>query len=108
MGPRCTATWPRVSSTSEVEEIKRELEDRFGRLPIESEDLLRVAKLKLLARELLIEKIGVSGGKVEICLSDASPLYSRSSSGGKHLFPCTSGRELEETFNLLFDFKIKN
>lgn len=48
-----------LETLGQLQELKTELEDRFGPLPPEAEDLLAVTELKILAKERLIEKISV-------------------------------------------------
>jgi transcription-repair coupling factor (superfamily II helicase) len=43
----------------QLQELKSELEDRFGPLPQEAQDLLAVSELKILAKERSIEKVSV-------------------------------------------------
>ncbi len=44
-------------SESDLQEIRNELSDRFGKIPEETENLINVVKLKLLTGELGLEKI---------------------------------------------------
>ena len=50
----------------ELENLKQELEDRFGRLPIEVKNLMDILKLRLLAKYLRINKILDKGNKIHI------------------------------------------
>jgi len=51
----------RAQSPGEVEELRRELVDRFGPIPPEAEALLDGSTLRLLARGLGVERIGLKG-----------------------------------------------
>jgi transcription-repair coupling factor (superfamily II helicase) len=51
----------RVQRPGEVEELRRELEDRFGPPPVEARSLLDSAVLRLLGRELGVERILLRG-----------------------------------------------
>ncbi|MBO8160034.1 MAG: transcription-repair coupling factor [Thermosipho sp. (in: Bacteria)] len=46
-----------ISSINEIEELKRELKDRFGEIPFNVENLLKYTKLRILASGLGIKKI---------------------------------------------------
>jgi len=48
-----------LDTLGQLQELKAELEDRFGKHPQEAEDLLEVTELKILAKGRLIEKISV-------------------------------------------------
>lgn len=59
-----------ASGTDEgLEALESEIEDRFGRLPVEVINLLNVMKLKIMARELRIAKIEDIHGAVRIIFS---------------------------------------
>lgn len=47
----------RVESYQDIVEVKEELEDRFGTMPYQVENLLKSIELKILAKDALIEKI---------------------------------------------------
>ncbi|MCD6598908.1 MAG: transcription-repair coupling factor, partial [Bacteroidales bacterium] len=46
-----------LKSDEEVEKYRKELADRFGELPVQTQELLNIVKLRKLARELGFEKI---------------------------------------------------
>lgn len=50
----------------ELDELRREIEDRFGPLPEEVENLLMVVRMKILLRELGIERLKIADKKMEI------------------------------------------
>lgn len=49
---------------NEVDDIKSEWEDRFGKLPVDVVNLLGLIKIKILAKEILVEQIKQSGSKL--------------------------------------------
>ncbi len=53
-----------LDSPEKVEEIEAELVDRFGTLPLEVENLLMIARLRILASELRITSIHYEKGEV--------------------------------------------
>ncbi len=55
-----------IKETSEVEDLKAELEDRFGRLTPEVENLLKLTELKVLAQKRLIQRIALKKDKLEL------------------------------------------
>jgi transcription-repair coupling factor (superfamily II helicase) len=66
----------KVQSPGEVEELRRELLDRFGPIPPEAEALLDGSTLRLLARGLGVERIGLKGreGRVSFLPGVVPPL----------------------------------
>jgi transcription-repair coupling factor (superfamily II helicase) len=58
---------------AEVEEIRNELEDRFGKMPTPVENFLQVASLRLKALEKQIKGLRRKGREVEINLSKPLP-----------------------------------
>lgn len=61
-------------TVAEVEEVDEELFDRFGELPLPARNLLRIARLRVLATELGIKKIGQGGQEVIIETAPGFPL----------------------------------
>lgn len=53
-----------LDKASDLEEFKERLEDRFGPLPQETEDLIETIRLRWLAEYLGMEKIMLKGGKM--------------------------------------------
>ena len=49
---------------TDVMEFRRELEDRFGKIPHEAQELIRIVSLRRIARSLGIEKIALKQGKM--------------------------------------------
>ncbi len=55
----------------ELEQLKREIEDRFGPLPEEAENLLMIVRMKILLRELGIERLKITQRKMEMSCKNA-------------------------------------
>ncbi len=51
---------------AEIEDIEKELVDRFGALPREVDNLMRIARLRVLARLLRIQSMQQENGRVQI------------------------------------------
>jgi transcription-repair coupling factor (superfamily II helicase) len=63
-----------VTSAEEREEVRRELEDRFGPLPLPVETLLEYAVLKALAERLLVTSVERRGEQLAIKFYDDTPI----------------------------------
>jgi transcription-repair coupling factor (superfamily II helicase) len=63
-----------VTSDAEREEVRRELDDRFGPPPVSVENLLDYAVLKALAEKLLVASIDHRGDQVAIKFYEDTPL----------------------------------
>ncbi|TNE70834.1 transcription-repair coupling factor [bacterium] len=64
----------------EIEEWQQEVIDRFGSFPPAAENLVSVAKIKLLASNMFIDKVTIRGGRMWLqCLNPKTEL-------GKHFF----------------------
>lgn len=62
----------------EIEEWQLEIIDRFGQLPQAAENLVSVAKIKLLASNMFIEKVTIRGGRMWLqCPNPKSELGTR-------------------------------
>src|SRR5690606_31475458 len=59
-----------METAEEMIDLQDELIDRFGDLPIEAEQLLRIARMKVWARAAGVESIKQQGDRVTIKLSD--------------------------------------
>lgn len=55
-----------LSTDAELEAYQKRLEDRFGEVPLEGKELLRVVPLKRISKELGIEKVYLKGGKMNL------------------------------------------
>ncbi len=53
-----------VSSIDEIEDLKNELNDRFGKIPKEVNNLLRVATLRVLAQRRTVKKISITDDRI--------------------------------------------
>ncbi len=58
------------TSLSQIEEIRRELTDRFGPLPQEAEVFMRAVEIKVLAGKLYAGRVIVKGEKIKIIFSE--------------------------------------
>ena len=69
---------------TDVNAFRSRLEDRFGSLPREAEELLRIVPLRRIAARLGVEKIILKGGRMMLYLvSNANSPYYRSAAFGK-------------------------
>lgn len=59
-----------AASLEDAEDLALELEDRFGKLPVAVENLLRVARLKVYGRKFLIETISQKNGDLYAVLDE--------------------------------------
>ena len=85
----------RISLYRELDSIEREIDlqsfkakliDRFGKIPHEAAELLRIPRLRRLARRLGIEKINLKGGKMYIYfVGEENKAYYQSPMFGKLL-----------------------
>ena len=69
-----------IDDAEEVAELQDELIDRFGDMPIETDRLLRIARMKVWAREVGVESIKQNGKIISIKLSEKG---TSSVNGGK-------------------------
>jgi transcription-repair coupling factor (superfamily II helicase) len=77
-------TYRRISSRNSIEEIEMlrdELNDRFGKPPKETERLLDIMELKLTAKESAVTGIKNIGGRFRVILSDSIAVDSKTLSG---------------------------
>ncbi len=63
-----------VRAVVEVDEVRGELADRFGALPVEAERLLEVVGLRLEARALRIEKLEAREGRARVTFAPGTPV----------------------------------
>jgi len=59
-----------VSSVDEIEDLKNELRDRFGSIPEEVNNLLKMATLRVLAQRREIRKISITDDKILLSFRD--------------------------------------
>ncbi len=75
-----------IESEQEIEKFQAKLEDRFGKIPKQGEELIQIVRLKRLAKELGMEKIILKIGKMNIHLiSNYESPYYQSEAFGKLL-----------------------
>ncbi|WP_298649984.1 transcription-repair coupling factor [uncultured Proteiniphilum sp.] len=67
-----------MESETEIMDFMRRLEDRFGRIPAQGRELIRIVRLRRIAKSLGIEKVVLKNGQMTLFLiSDPeSPYYS--------------------------------
>ena len=85
----------RISLYQELDNMEREtdirqfcerLEDRFGRIPHEAMELIRIVRLRRLAKQLGIEKVGLKQGQMYLYfVSDEHVAYYQSAAFGRIL-----------------------
>ena len=63
-----------ATNPEELENIRVEMEDRFGHLPDQGEHLFRLAELRLLGQQLRVRTIDVSEGALQVKFGGNSPL----------------------------------
>ncbi|NDW11920.1 transcription-repair coupling factor [Bacteroides sp. 214] len=73
-----------LSLDTDVAAFRSRLEDRFGAIPRETEELLRIVPLKRLAARLGAEKVFLKGGRMSLFLvANQESLYYQSAAFGK-------------------------
>lgn len=62
---------------SDIDNFKIRLEDRFGKIPLEGQELIMIVRLRILAKTLGIEKVVLKGGRMSLFLisNPDSPYY---------------------------------
>ena len=102
-GEQKVALYKKIANSQtreKLEEVRAELKDRFGRLPDESENLLRLVELKQLARDLTIPAIRAKNGKLTIIL----PFFGELSLNRRHKLWVQSGWKAKyENSTLVFE-----
>ena len=66
----------RAKTTDDILKIKHELSDRFGSLPIETKNLLFIARARVLFKNTSVSKLSINGGGVVLVLDDMEPYLS--------------------------------
>lgn len=75
-----------MEHSTQLDEFRAELRDRFGEIPSTTEELIRVVPLRMAARRLGIERLVLKGGKMRIYfVGDDNKAYYNSSAFGKVL-----------------------
>lgn len=68
-----------ITQLKAIEEFRYKLEDRFGKLPVEAEELLKILHLKLLGKSIGVERISLKRSLLRLQLvSDLNSAYYRS------------------------------
>ncbi|MDH8700942.1 transcription-repair coupling factor (superfamily II helicase) [Dysgonomonadaceae bacterium PH5-43] len=67
-----------MEKDEEVEAFRNKLQDRFGSIPSQGEELIRIVRLRRMAKKLGIEKVSLKNGKMSLFLVNniESPYYS--------------------------------
>jgi transcription-repair coupling factor (superfamily II helicase) len=69
--------YKRLSSArddTQVDQIRDEILDRFGVMPIEGENLLQVIRLKILARRIGVTAVGLTRGELVLTVAESSQI----------------------------------
>lgn len=75
-----------MESETQIMDFTKRLEDRFGKIPAQGKELIRIVRLRRLAKSLGIEKIFLKTGRMTLFLiSDAESPYYRSTAFDKLL-----------------------
>lgn len=75
-----------METETEILDFTKRLEDRFGKIPQQGRELIRIVRLRRLAKSLSIEKLFLKAGQMTLFLvSDKESLYYHSSSFDKLL-----------------------
>ena len=61
-----------MESVAETETFRANMRDRFGQLPAEAEELIKVVPLRILAKRLGVERLVLKGGKMRLFFVDPS------------------------------------
>ena len=91
-------------------ELKKELEDRFGKLPEETENLIKIARIRILSSKLSIYKILSEQDRIFLFLNSKSPLKPKDSNLEK-IFLNYSTKEVDKidfVLNKLVSFNEQN
>ena len=88
-----------ANGADEIDDIRNEIEDRFGKLPPAVENFLQIASLRIKARDKAIKSLRRKGDQIEIVLSQ--PLEANIQIPGlKKLNPHTLLIQMEKTSSL--------
>jgi transcription-repair coupling factor (superfamily II helicase) len=63
-----------VQSVTELDDLQAETMDRFGPLPEPAKNLFRIARLRVVAAPLCVERMDVGTGSGSVAFGDATPL----------------------------------
>ncbi len=90
-----------VDSALELNSIRNELKDRFGKLPAPARNLLELVEIKLMMKELGIEKAEIGPQKTVIMFLKSSPLYKQQREDGRLIIYHEKGNLIVNTKNAL-------
>ncbi len=74
-----------MEKESDIQAFARRLRDRFGRIPHEGEELIRVVSLRRMAKQLGMEKVVLKQGNMILHFVSEEPRYFQSPLFGKVL-----------------------
>ena len=63
-----------ISDISECDDMRDELKDRFGNVPLEAENLLRVAMIKMMAKQRYVSDIKGTPGRIRFIMRPDAPV----------------------------------
>jgi transcription-repair coupling factor (superfamily II helicase) len=63
-----------AASEEELGEIRKEVTDRYGFLPLQGKNLLKLAQLKILSSRIDLREIEFSDGRLKLKFSESSPI----------------------------------
>ena len=66
----------RAKTQKDVDKVQYELRDRFGKLPVETKNLVFIARVRSLFKNTSIKNISINKTNVELVLSDIAPYIS--------------------------------
>ncbi len=72
-----------ISSFKDLQEIRNEMADRFGNIPLETENLLKTIQLRIVMKKLKIPKIEIKQNEIVISFSRLSECYKMFTPSGK-------------------------
>lgn len=75
-----------IETPEQIELFRTNLRDRFGTIPLISEELIKVVPLRMAARRLGVERLALKGGKMRMYfVGDDNKAYYQSPAFGKVL-----------------------
>jgi transcription-repair coupling factor (superfamily II helicase) len=75
-----------MEDETEIEQFRQKLQDRFGKIPQKGEELIRIVRLRRIAKKLGIEKIALKNAKMKLYLiNDSDSTYYQSQAFDKLL-----------------------
>ena len=78
-----------METETEILNFTNRIEDRFGKIPNQAKELIRIVRLRRLAKPLGIEKVVLRNGQMSLNLiSDTDSLYYMSSAFDRYQTQC--------------------